>query len=141
MLLPKKNLEFIESLLRRKEGLTLDFKLHISSSEKIAKTLVAFANTNGGMILIGVSDSGKIKGIDGEEEHYMLERASERFCNPPIPLSYELFEIENWDGDLELEESYVLLVKVPKTGFQHTHISSDGKATVYKREGDQTIPI
>ncbi|UJP64265.1 AlbA family DNA-binding domain-containing protein [Mongoliitalea daihaiensis] len=140
MLLPKKNSEFVESLLKRPEGLTLDFKLHITNSEKIAKTLVAFANTNGGIILIGVSDKGQIIGIDGEEETYMLDKASEEFCSPPIPLLYDLYEMEQWDGDVEMEERYVLIVKVPKTGMKHLHKNAAGRETYYIRRGDQTIP-
>lgn len=141
MLIPKKNSDFIENLLKKPEGLTFDFKLHITNAEKIAKTMVAFANTNGGSILIGVSDDGKIKGIDGEEELYMIEKANDIFCSPSIPIACELYEIENWNGDIELEESYVLLVKIPKTGQMHYHRSSEGKETYYTRIGDQTIPI
>ena len=43
-----------------------DFKLRIDDSRKIAKTLVAFANTDGGRLLIGVKDNGTIAGVNVE---------------------------------------------------------------------------
>ena len=51
----------------------LDFKFEISDSKKIARTLVAFANTDGGRLLIGVKDNGSISGIRSEEEKYMID--------------------------------------------------------------------
>lgn len=47
----------------------LDFKFEISDSKKIARSLVAFANTDGGRLLIGVKDNGVISGIRSEEEN------------------------------------------------------------------------
>ena len=41
-----------------------------------SEELVAFANTGGGRLLIGVKDNGKIAGIRSEEELYMIEAAS-----------------------------------------------------------------
>ncbi|MCK4854687.1 MAG: ATP-binding protein, partial [Bacteroidales bacterium] len=60
----------------------LDFKFEISDARKIARTLVAFSNTDGGKLLIGVKDNGKIAGIRSEEEYHMLEAAAELYCRP-----------------------------------------------------------
>lgn len=54
----KKELKF---LISQGEGYNLEFKESFSNS--IAKDICAFANTNGGKILLGVSDDGRIKGI------------------------------------------------------------------------------
>src|SRR3546814_20954398 len=77
----------IKTLILQGEGEQLDFKNRISNCAKIAKTLVAFANTKGGKLLVGVADDGTIKGVKSEEEEtYMLQqeigRAScrERVC-------------------------------------------------------------
>ncbi len=48
MILPKKDDEFIRILIKQQEGETLDFKQGISSPLKIAKPILAFANTGGG---------------------------------------------------------------------------------------------
>jgi len=46
----------IEELLRREEGKTLEFKRDLSSPQNLLKTLVAFANTAGGQMIVGVDD-------------------------------------------------------------------------------------
>ena len=62
----------------------LDFKFEISDSRKIAKTLVAFSNTDGGTLLIGVKDNGKLAGIHSDEEYYMVEGAASLYSKPEI---------------------------------------------------------
>jgi predicted HTH transcriptional regulator len=46
----------LADLLRRREGKTLEFKRDLSSPDGILRTLIAFANTAGGVVLIGVED-------------------------------------------------------------------------------------
>ena len=62
----------IEELLSKEEGKTLEFKVNLSSPAKIIKTVIAFANTAGGTIVIGVEDKTKavlgVKNILLEEE-------------------------------------------------------------------------
>jgi ATP-dependent DNA helicase RecG len=47
----------IVDALKRPEGKTLEFKRDLSSPEGVLRTLVAFANTAGGTVLIGVEDA------------------------------------------------------------------------------------
>ena len=49
----------LTELLRRREGKTLEFKRDLSSPAGAIKTLVAFANTAGGILLIGVEDGSR----------------------------------------------------------------------------------
>jgi predicted HTH transcriptional regulator len=50
--------------LRKPEGKTLEFKRDLSSPDGFLRTVVAFANTSGGTVLIGVEDrSGHIRGV------------------------------------------------------------------------------
>lgn len=52
-------------LLRTGEGKALEFKRDLSARQGILRTLVAFANTAGGVLLIGVEDrSGHVRGVD-----------------------------------------------------------------------------
>jgi predicted HTH transcriptional regulator len=53
----------IEEILSQNEGKTLEFKRDISSLKPIIKTLVAFANTAGGTLVIGRSNDGQIIGV------------------------------------------------------------------------------
>ena len=76
--------QYIHRLIAEGEHQTQDFKFEISDACKIAKTLSAFSNTDGGRLLIGVKDNGKIAGIRSEEEIYMIEAAARMYCIPPI---------------------------------------------------------
>lgn len=54
----------IADLLTRDEGKTLEFKRDLSSPKELLKTLVAFANTAGGRLLIGVGDDKAVVGVE-----------------------------------------------------------------------------
>lgn len=140
MLQPKKDEEFIKSLLKQKEGLTLDYKHRVNKPEKLAKTLVAFANSSGGILLIGVSDQGKILGIDVEEESYMVQKAINEFCIPPLPVEIEMYEMEKREGEEVIEEYQLLLVKVSKSKEPCYHVNQKGERKRYIRVNDRTLP-
>jgi len=72
-------------IISQGEHKRLDFKFEITDSKKIAKTLVAFANTEGGRLLIGVKDNGKIAGVRSEEEYHMIDAAASMYSKPEIP--------------------------------------------------------
>jgi predicted HTH transcriptional regulator len=98
-------LHHIKMLIAEGEHQQLDFKFEISDSRKIAKTIVAFSNTDGGKLLIGVKDNGKIAGVRSEEEYYMVEAAVTLYCKPKVE-----FNVRKWtiDGKALLE------VTIPK---------------------------
>ena len=55
----------LPELLKRHEGKTLEFKRDLSSATNVLKTVIAFANSSGGILLIGVEDNNRnIRGID-----------------------------------------------------------------------------
>ena len=122
---------YITELIAQGEHRQLDFKFEISDSKKIARTLTAFTNTDGGTLLIGVKDNGHIAGIRSEEEYYMIEAASEMYCRPKVP-----FEAKEWN----IEGKVILEVKV-KTSPVKPHQSPD-KQDIYKtyiRVNDENI--
>ena len=82
----------MEVLIEQGEHQQQDFKYEVSDSKKIARTLSAFANTDGGRLLIGVKDNGHISGIRGDEEYYMVEAASKMYTRPEVP-----FKATHWD--------------------------------------------
>lgn len=76
------------------EGRQLEFKRRVPRSERIAKELIAMANTDGGRLLLGVDDDGSILGVrDAEEEEFALREALRAHCDPPIPFSTERIPI------------------------------------------------
>jgi len=83
----------IEELIEQGEHQQLDFKFEVSDSKKIARTLSAFANTDGGRLLIGVKDNGNIAGIISEEEYYMIEAASKMYTQPIVPFTARRWEV------------------------------------------------
>ena len=75
---------YLKKLIKEGENQQLDFKYCISDSRKIARTLSAFSNSDGGRLLIGVRDNGSIAGIKSDEEIYMVDTAAQLFCRPEI---------------------------------------------------------
>lgn len=85
-------LKELKALVKKGEGANLEFKLKASHPEKIVREVVAFANSSGGLLLIGVGDDKSIPGVKfADEEEYMLTRAIEKYCKPSI--SYTLQRI------------------------------------------------
>ena len=84
----------IHRLIAQGEHQQQDFKYEISDVRKIARTLSAFANTDGGRLLIGVKDNGKIAGVRSEEEIYMVEAAAAMYCVPPVVCHMTVHRVE-----------------------------------------------
>lgn len=121
----------LRALIREGEHQEQDFKFRIDSNLKIARTLSAFANTDGGRLLIGVKDNGRISGIDPEEEYFMIEGAADIYCEPPVSFDYELFEVD---------ERLVLLIDVPPSKERpHRVKERDGKKIAYIRQKDENF--
>lgn len=88
------SLQEIQRLVRRGEGEQLEFKRKVAHPNKIIREIVAFANTRGGSLLIGVDDNGSIPGVrSAEEERYGLEKAIEQWCRPFIDYDVEVIPI------------------------------------------------
>lgn len=95
-------------LLEEGEGSTVEFKRKVTSPGKIARALIGFANTKGGIILFGVDDDKSIVGVESEKsEVEMIETAARIFCDPPIN---PLIEIASYQGKdliiVTVEESH-----------------------------------
>lgn len=84
----------LHQLIKNGESETLEFKTKANHPDKIVKEVVAFANTKGGKLLIGVTDDCRIVGLPSvEEELYTLEHAIARYCFPKIEYQYEIIPI------------------------------------------------
>jgi predicted HTH transcriptional regulator len=121
----------IKKLIEQGEGVSLDFKQLIQNPHKIAKSMVSFANTHGGILLIGVRDNGSIAGIKAEEEFHMLELAASFYAKPEIKFTVEPHTIEG---------KSVLLVTIPIGENQPYYAKGeDEKWWVYVRVNDNCI--
>ena len=123
--------ENIYDLIREGEHQQQDFKFCINDSRKIAKSLVAFANTDGGRLLIGVKDNGSIAGVRSDEEYYMIEAAAKMFSSPAIEFSHHQYIVEG---------KTVFEVKVEPSN-ERPHFAKDhnNKWLAYVRVDDQNI--
>ncbi|MFC0262161.1 AlbA family DNA-binding domain-containing protein [Fontibacter flavus] len=132
--------EYLKELLKLSENETLDFKQGINKSSRIAKTLIAFANTKGGKIAVGISDKKKLTGIDPEEEIFMLEKANKEYCSPPIQMSNTVYETNGLDDPKSETEIYILIVDIPKSEEKHYFINPDQTLMAYTRVKDKSLP-
>ncbi|MCU0355174.1 MAG: ATP-binding protein [Cytophagales bacterium] len=127
----------VKALARQGEGLHVEFKLKAAHPEKIVRELVAFANTRGGTLLVGVSDDRLIKGVRFvDEEEYILTKAIQAHCFPPF--AYEIHHIPLDDND----ERHVLAVTVPPSPDKPHYVRPEPAATegkAYVRVADRSI--
>lgn len=79
-------------LISEGENLHQDFKFSIDNLKKIARTLCAFANTDGGRLLIGINDKRKIVGCNPQEELHMIDEAAKHFCKPEITFTSKIWQ-------------------------------------------------
>jgi predicted HTH transcriptional regulator len=122
---------YLKRLIGEGEGQKLDFKYCVSDSRKIARTLAAFSNSDGGRLLIGVRDNGSIAGIRTDEEVYMVETAAHLYCRPEISYSIKQHTSEG---------KTILEVTVSK-GIQRPYQvrNEDGRWKAYFRHKDQNL--
>ena len=122
---------YLRKLIEEGENQHLDFKYCVSDSRKIARTLVAFSNTDGGRLLIGVRDNGSIAGIQSDEEIYMVDTAAHLFCRPEISYSIK----QHTSGTKTLLE--VVVLRGSKRPYQVKDES--GRWLAYFRHNDQNL--
>lgn len=121
----------IQKLIQEGEHQMLDFKFEISDSRRIARSLAAFANTDGGRLLVGVKDNGAIAGVRSDEEIHMIQAAAEMYCQPKVD-----YATEEW----EINGKTVLEVIIPKDK-HHKHKAPDnqGDYKIFVRVKDENL--
>jgi predicted HTH transcriptional regulator len=123
--------KYLKKLIAEGENQKLDFKYCVSDSRKIARTLAAFSNTDGGKLLIGVRDNGSIAGIRSDEEYYMVDTAVQLFCQPEITFTIKQ-HITGGKTILEVE-----VIKGNKRPYKAK--DENGKWISYFRHNDQNL--
>jgi predicted HTH transcriptional regulator len=106
-------------LIESGEGPDVEFKRQFSSPEKIAKEIIAFANTRGGYLLFGVDDDGTVVGVRSEKsELEEIEHAARWMIEPPVNII-----TENVHAGRGLD---IVLVRVPESTLKpHTLVDYD----------------
>lgn len=88
-------LRHLLDLIGEGENLTCEFKRKFSTPEKIAREMIAFANTKGGYLIIGVDDDKEIVGVESEKtESELILDAAQNYCEPPLRINIDYVEIK-----------------------------------------------
>lgn len=118
----------IAERIAEREGKALEFKRGLPGDTKVARTLCAFANTRGGLLLVGVGDRGELVGAPRPPETVARLRAVARErLEPPLDVLA---------GLVELEGRRIAWCSVPLSpGRPHAALDDAGERTVLVRVG------
>ncbi|MEO1049072.1 MAG: ATP-binding protein [Bacteroidota bacterium] len=87
-------LEEVKRLISEGEGQHIEFKRKVAFPEKVIKEIVAFANSSGGYLFVGIDDDGTVYGSKiPDEEVFALNTAIDQYCKPRIQYTYELVPV------------------------------------------------
>ena len=122
----------IHDITVRKEDQTFDCKSIQIDPKALAITIVAFANADGGTIVIGVSDKNrKIEGVDQRTEKLNeLLRVPLDFCNPSVSITTDLVPCTDKDGN----DNHILLMYIPASSELHANQADEA----FMRVGDKS---
>ena len=122
----------IQEIITRKEDQTFDCKSIKIDPKSLAVPIVAFANADGGIIAVGVSDkTRKIEGINQYTDKLNeIMRVPYDFCNPSVPVQCTYLPCKDIDGN----DNRILLIDVPASSSLHTNQADEA----FMRVGDKS---
>lgn len=124
----------LKQLVKNGEGQQLEFKMKVKFPEKIVREMVAFANSDGGTLLLGVGDLGEIAGLRfPDEDQFVLERAIEKYCFPAF--SYDAYKVP-----LDDQRAVVVYRVYPSVDKPHfVQLETDEHPKCFVRLADKSI--
>jgi len=97
----------LKELIEEGETIQCEFKRFFTTPEKIAREMIAFANTKGGHILFGVDDNCDVVGVESEKaEAEMINDAAKNYCEPPLTYTIDY---------IELHGKEIIIVSIPES--------------------------
>jgi predicted HTH transcriptional regulator len=128
-------LKDLKNLVKKGEGMFTEFKLKSNHPEKIVREVVAFANTQGGKLIIGIADNKELKGLKyPDEDEYIISKSIEKYIFPAVSYTVARVRLEN-----ELE---VLIYDIQESQIKPHFLIVDGtteERKVYVRKEDKSI--
>ncbi len=122
----------LRKMVSRGEGQHLEFKRKASFPDKIVRELIAFANTDGGVLLVGVDDDGTIPGVKyPEEELLMVQKELAASCRPALAVETQVIRVN--------EKRYVLRLEARQSSKRPHFQVNKGEKISFVREKDQSI--
>ena len=128
---PADDRSYLVKLIAQGEHQQQDFKYKVMDAVKLARSVSAFANTDGGRLLIGVRDDGHLSGVRSEEEIFMMHAAAFKYCRPQAAIKFETFHAEG---------KTIVIATVPPTIRRPVcALNEEGKSIAYIRIADENI--
>lgn len=122
----------LRKLVSKGEGLNLEFKRKAAFPEKLAREMVAFANTAGGVLLVGVDDDKSIPGCKfPDEEVFAIESFLVKACRPKFNFRLERIPIS--------ARRVVLVYHVPASRRKPHFMFYEGVKQAFVRSEDMSI--
>jgi predicted HTH transcriptional regulator len=126
----------LHELIENGENGQVEFKRKFSEADRIAKELIAFANTRGGTIIFGIDDDRSVVGVESEKgEIELIDMAAKFFCEPQVEYRTEILHIYRKD---------VVVVDIPESKTKPHRLIESGKQNgdpgrVYIRVKDRSV--
>jgi hypothetical protein len=123
----------LRQLVRQGEGSHLEFKARASSPDQIVREMIAFANTNGGVILVGVTDDGELSGVKyPNEESLLIRKAVIKYSRPHVYFTETIIPIS--------QKKSILQYEIPVSRKRpHVFRVNKGQSTTYIRLRDMSM--
>ena len=122
---------YLLGLIGEGEHQQQDFKYKVADACKLAKSVSAFANTEGGRLLIGVRDDGHLSGVRSEEEIFMMHQAAYKYCKPESSIKFDTYHVEG---------RTIVVATVPPSDRRPIYaVDDEGKKRAYIRIADENI--
>ena len=122
---------YLLNLISEGEHQQQDFKYRVDDAHKLAKSVSAFANTDGGRLLIGVRDDGHLSGVRKEGEIYVMHQAAYKYCQPEASVRFDTYHV---DG-----RTIVMATVPPSDKKPICAQDEDGQMRAYIRIKDENI--
>ncbi len=126
-------LEVIQAIERGFETSTIQFKATIKNINQLSQEMVAFSNTLGGLLIIGVAENGEVHGLSPDEIRKInqwIGSASAELIKPPISPLTDIIKVQG---------KYVLVVEVLR-GTNKPYYTNEGISYIKKGSDKRIAP-
>ena len=138
------DLSELRRLVKHGEGSELEFKRKANHPDKIAREIIAFANTKGGKLLVGVDDDGSIYGSKyPEEDAFAIQQVLRNHCFPPLSFRIEHIQVNARRNVLAIHVNESNrkphYLKLPPNGRKMAFVRVNDMSTMASREMIQIL--
>ena len=122
----------LKQIISNGEGVNVEFVAQIDNQREVARTIVAFANTHGGKLLVGIKRNGKFVGSNPAEDLALVQEIVELNCKPSILIESKVHQ----EG-----RHLILEVEIPKSEVKHKAKDENQEYKFYHRIANHTLLV